>query len=664
VPNYKKDFRIGSPFSLSQSGRGKIGGMKRFFRTSVTRFQSVPLPVRIGAGILLLTILYVWAFVIPTNVHFSYANKTTCANWFMLAPGIEQQRAGKDSYTVEPTHVTKLFGVPVFSTGVCVKPTTAPAEGRTKVSIAPYGLPVFSKTFGIDAPKVPTANVTALANKQISAVRPLKITLSDADAVHAYSIRKGDKTAPCASDGSTMSCRIADLELEPNTAYDLTVFRQYEKSEPAKLDTVSVRTLTAVQLVDATIKNDATVYDKPADFRLTFDRPLESAEGVLKRTDGSGGTVVATFKTDGKTVIMTPKQALPRNAAYQLTLEHVTGMDGASMAAPLVTAFKLSGGPKVASVSVGGSNVAQGARVIVTFDQALKADADIAKLARVTGVAGTVTKISDNSLAFALSSSPLCAPFSLVIDKGVPSGSNDETSTEPWKFDSRIVCGSVSTIGYSVKGRPITAYTFGSGSKTLLFTGGIHGTEASGATTMQALATYLQANAYKYPDKKVVVVPNTNPDGIAAGMRYNARNVNLDRNFPASNWRPDIDTASGTLPTGGGTSAGSEPETQALLKLTRQLRPRLEISFHAQGRLVGANQFGDSTALGLNYAKTVGYKSMIGNAEAEMGYSITGEYEDWIGQELGIPAILIELPSNYGNYLPSQMTALNALLAL
>lgn len=83
---------------------------------------------------------------------------------------------------------------------------------------------------------------------------------------------------------------------------------------------------------------------------------------------------------------------------------------------------------------------------------------------------------------------------------------------------------------------------------------------------------------------------NTNPDGIAVGSRNNANNVNLGRNFPTANWKADIDTASGILKNGGGKKAGSEPETKALINLTRQLRPRVQISFHAQGSLVGANK--------------------------------------------------------------------------
>jgi len=187
----------------------------------------------------------------------------------------------------------------------------------------------------------------------------------------------------------------------------------------------------------------------------------------------------------------------------------------------------------------------------------------------------------------------------------------------------------------------------------------MHGSEWSGQVTMQAWVTYLQTNGHKIPaDKRVVIIPNTNPDGIAAGSRNNVNNVNIDRNFPASNWSARIDTASGVLENGGGTSPGSEPETQAVLSITRQLRPRLEVSFHAQGSLVGANKYGDSVAIGNLYASMVGYGTMFNNPEEVMGYTITGEYEDWMGEELGVPAILIELPTHSGNYLNSQLNAL------
>ncbi len=200
-----------------------------------------------------------------------------------------------------------------------------------------------------------------------------------------------------------------------------------------------------------------------------------------------------------------------------------------------------------------------------------------------------------------------------------------------------------------------------------MFTGGIHGSEPSGYSTMQALVWYLQVNAGSVipAGTQVVVVPNTNPDGIAKLSRNNVHNVNIDRNFPTANWKSDIDTSSGLIVNGGGTSAGSEPETQALMNLTRQLRPRLEVSFHAQGSLVGANKYSDSVAIGNIYSSTVGYGTMYYNAEDIMGgFAMTGEYEDWMGEEMNIPAILIELPTSSGNYINSQLTAITKMIKL
>ena len=635
--------------------------MKRFLKNIVSRFRSIPLPVRIGGGVVLLAAAYVWCFVIPTNVQFSYANQETCVGRVTLLPGIHKQRAGVDDFTVELKDTVDVFGAPLVSKSVCVLPNNnAPVEGRTKVSIAPFGIPVFSKTYGINAPAVPSAQIAKLRNAEVSAVRPLTVPLSDKDAVYAYTLKQGDKKADCQPVDKGVSCTISQLDLEPSTPYELSLYRGYRNEEPKKLETIPIKTLTAVQLSDSTVKADQTIYDKPVEYRFVFDRELESAKGILKRTDGDAPKVEASFKVDGTAVTITPAQALARNASYQLTLEEVLGKDGGSLADPIVVPFKVSGGPKVASVSVGATGVPQNAQIVVTFDQPLKADVDITKFATSEGIGMAVRKTSDTTIAYTVSGAPLCAAFSLTVNKGIPSGSNDEIGAEAWKFDGRTICGSSAVIGYSVRGRAMIAYTFGSGGTTILYTGGIHGNEPSSVTTMQAWVTYLQSNAHKVipAGKKVVIVPNANPDGIAMGSRNNVNNVNLDRNYPSDNWRPDIDTASGNLPTGGGTSAGSEPETKALMALTSQLRPRLEVSFHAQGSLVGANQYGDSVAIGASYARTVGYGTMFGNAEEVMGYSITGEYEDWMGQKLGIPAILIELPRLSGNYFQGQLNAL------
>ncbi len=84
----------------------------------------------------------------------------------------------------------------------------------------------------------------------------------------------------------------------------------------------------------------------------------------------------------------------------------------------------------------------------------------------------------------------------------------------------------------------------------------------------------------------------------------------------------------------------SEPETIALANLTTSLQPGLKRRLYP--RKSGCNQHGDSIDIGNMYATSVGYSSMIGHADETMGYTITGEFEEWAmaGQQYGTPAIL------------------------
>ena len=471
------------------------------------------------------------------------------------------------------------------------------------------------------------------------------------------------KKAPCSLEGTQLSCDIKSLHLEQGGEYTAALYRTY-KSESQKVVEGPFETLAPLQVTGSSIKNDQTVYDKPTGVAFTFDQPVTNATAKLVKLNGEATEAMKVASVAAGDTLTVSFEELPRESRYRLELIDVVGKNGSSLDGVYTVSFQTSGGPKVTGVSVGASNVARSARIIVSFDQPIDAANDFTKLARAEGLSASVSRHSDTQLAFVIQGGD-CTPFSLVVDKGMKSGSNGEFSKEPWKFSSRTICGTSWSIGRSVQGRSIIAHSFGGGSQVILFTAAIHGSEPSSYSTMNAWVQHLQANAHTIPaNKRIVVVPNTNPDGIAAGTRNNSRNVNVGRNFPTANWSASIQTTSGTLPTGGGTSAGSEPEAAALISLTRQLRPRLEVSFHAQGSLVGANKYGDSTAIGDLYARTVGYRTMYYNAEAVMGYTMTGEYEDWMGEELGIPAILIELPTLSGNYINSQLPALKKLLTL
>lgn len=623
-------------------------------------YAKLPLKVWIIGGVLLVALIgYSVTFFIPKSVQFSYAQQT-CIGQLVLFPDI--QKTTSDDFTIQFSDELRIGSVSIAATKLCIEPERTPSEGSHMVTVAPFGSIVARLHVAVSTPKAPTARASDIVGKTISTAQPLTVKLTTPDIVHEYSLKIADRSTLCQQDDGKLSCDIAKLNLEQGISYIASLHQEY-RDEARKLIEGTVETLQPLMLERTSITKDQVVYDIPLSVIFAFDQPIESAQVKLVKYDGDTITASQTLKTTQAGKELTASfEALDRESQYRFELVQAIGENGSSLAAPVTISFTTSGGPKVTHVSVGATGVARSAAIVVTFDQPIDKEVDIEKLTRVEGVGGTVRRTSDTQLTFTIQGGD-CTAFSIVVDKGLKSGSNGEASKEAWRHSSRTICGTSWVIGYSVQGRAIVAYSFGSGAKTILFTGGMHGSERSGQQTMQAWAEYLQA--YGAPaGTRVVVVPNTNPDGIAAGSRNNSRNVNIDRNFPTANWQASIETASGTLPTGGGASAGSEPETAALIALTRQLRPRLEVSFHAQGRLVGANKFSDSVAIGSIYANMVGYQTMFANPEAVMGYAMTGEYEDWMGEEMGIPAILIELPTPSGNYLQSQLAALKRMLSV
>lgn len=632
---------------------------KRKIPTKIKRFLSKTPHLTLLLGGIVVGLLiagYCLVFFIPKTVQYAYSNEV-CSPLFTLFP--QAQKASSSQFDVSLKGELRVGSFVYASTQLCASPKHAPEPGSYQLAVAPFGGWFAAKSVIVMVPKHPTVRAAEVIGKSISTALPLKIPLSNTDTVHSYTLTAdGGATTTCVYREGTLSCDVAKLDLHPGSEYKIRLFRAFKSGQKTQLLEAPVKTLIPIKQVAASLENDSTIYDTPLSFSFEYDQKVDAADVQLEKIDGETKTgIPVSIKKDGSKLTVELKDALPRRANFVLSLHQIIGSNGSSLEEPTIIRFASSGGPRVKSVSVGSGAVQSNATIIVTLDQPLADDVDIASVARVKGVSGAVTKKSATELAFSLNAGG-CQAFSLVLDKGIKSGSNSEVS-EAWNFDSRTICGTASVIGYSVKGRPITAYSFGSGPTVILFTAGIHGSEPSSTSTLQAWVEYLKVNGYTIPtNKRLVIVPNVNPDGIASGTRNNSRDVNVDRNFPTANWSASIESANGTLPTGGGTHPGSEPETTALINLTRQLRPRLSVAFHAQGRLVGANKVGDSVAIGNIYSSTVGYKTMYDNAEAIMGYTITGEYEDWMGEELRIPAILIELPSSSGNYLSSQLSAL------
>ncbi len=126
-------------------------------------------------------------------------------------------------------------------------------------------------------------------------------------------------------------------------------------------------------------------------------------------------------------------------------------------------------------------------------------------------------------------------------------------------------------IGHSVLGRPIIAYHLGdpNSKTTSLIVGEMHGDEHAGVVVAKSLIH----GSVSVEGVNLWVIPTMNPDGDARHTRQNAHGVDLNRNWP-HNW------AHLTGQYYSGPRPLSEPETRAVWRFLRNVRPRYVVSLH------------------------------------------------------------------------------------
>jgi protein MpaA len=189
----------------------------------------------------------------------------------------------------------------------------------------------------------------------------------------------------------------------------------------------------------------------------------------------------------------------------------------------------------------------------------------------------------------------------------------------------RIAVAPWREIGRSREGRPIVVAAWGEGPVALVV-GAVHGDEPA-----SALAAYRLACAYPESPGRVLVIPALNPDGLARHAKDNTRGVDLNRNFPTRNFgeapRPGYDP---------GPSAGSEPETQALLSLLAAQAPSRVVAIHQPFACV--NYDGPAQA----WAEAVGRAAAL-PVRSDIGYPTPGSLGTYLGVERGIPILTLEL---------------------
>lgn len=200
-----------------------------------------------------------------------------------------------------------------------------------------------------------------------------------------------------------------------------------------------------------------------------------------------------------------------------------------------------------------------------------------------------------------------------------------------------LLTGCVSTrpaeIGRSVDHAPIVAEDHGRGRTRVYLIGLIHGDEPEGFATLDAVRPILRRQAGVW----VRLVPDMNPDGRVAGTRGNARGIDLNRNWPASNFTAHRRRGEAPL---------SEPESAAVHTDLTRFRPDVLIVLHSISRGGPFVNF-DGPEPAERLARVfVDAAAMTGDPRwrvvPSMGYPTPGSLGTYAGIDRGIPTLTIE----------------------
>ncbi|CAL1161700.1 unnamed protein product [Cladocopium goreaui] len=240
-------------------------------------------------------------------------------------------------------------------------------------------------------------------------------------------------------------------------------------------------------------------------------------------------------------------------------------------------------------------------------------------------------------------------------------------------------------IGESYQKRPIYAYILGTKSgrqrhpPQVLLTSLTHAREPASLTVLMYFLGHL-LDEFKAGDaqasyilemREVWLVPFVNPDGYVANqglrskvIRKNLRptcrsavngGVDINRNFGV-HWSGGFN---GCNEEHGGTQPFSEPETRALQKICEENSFKTAMNFHAFGSMLThpynwANTDllpADDKAVYKEIAKVFGWKK-FGTAIQTVGYTATGESDDWMYSKRHIISMSPEVGPEYGGFWP------------
>jgi protein MpaA len=225
---------------------------------------------------------------------------------------------------------------------------------------------------------------------------------------------------------------------------------------------------------------------------------------------------------------------------------------------------------------------------------------------------------------------------SLAVSTGFSSLQSQEVVTDVPVLETGVPRATLERseiFGRSVQGRPIWAHVLGEGPEVTLIFAAVHGNETATPYQVQQLRVHLKRHPYLLKNRRVVLVPVLNPDGLKRRSRVNARGVDINRNYPGT-WRR-AKRGERFRP---GAAPASEPEAQAMIRLTNKYQPHKIVSIHQPLHCI-AYSGERSRGLAMAMAKENGYP-----VKTSVGYPTPGGFGGYCENIIKTPVVTLELP--------------------
>ena len=185
----------------------------------------------------------------------------------------------------------------------------------------------------------------------------------------------------------------------------------------------------------------------------------------------------------------------------------------------------------------------------------------------------------------------------------------------------------------SADGRPIETVEIGRGSFRTLVVGSVHGSEPMAIAVVEELARHLGNQPDHWHEFHSLIVKTPNPDGLVQGSSLNSHGVDLNHNFPTSDFPAEPSSRSGP-------EAGSEIETRAVRYLLETYRPHRVVHVKSTRNAIGwalCNRQARAAASFLTELE----KLRVGRLEDHL---VAGSLESYTSRELAIETITLAVP--------------------